>query len=123
MLYLYAKHVNMSTPKPLNFNINIPGATDNRTEEEKATDIAVEVHFKDEPEGVWHEGAFTQDHLLYIDGHEVVRLDLLLRSPDGETIDMEEEYENYRQEQLKVRLHFLARYLAKQASRYNKDGQ
>lgn len=104
----------MSTPKPLNFNINLPGPADTRTEEERSTDIAVKVRFKDEPEDTWHDGAFTQDHTLYVDGHEVVRLDLYLKSPDGEIIDMEEEYENYRQEKLKERLHYAARFLAKQ---------
>ena len=107
----------MSTQtEPLKFNL--PGPKDTRTEAEKEKDIIVRVHFKDEPEGTWHEGAFTDDHMLYIDGHEVTRYDFILEGPDGETIDMEEEYQNYRMENLRKLLHLQARYLAKQTLSY-----
>ena len=110
----------MSTQtQPLNFNI--PGPKDNRTEKQRETDVIVRVRFKDEPEDTWHEGAFSEDHMLYIDGHEVTRYDFLLEGPDGELIDMEEEYQNYRMEKLRERLHLQARYLANQALAYNKE--
>ena len=66
----------------------------------------------------WFSAKFTDDYRLYRTDtmEEITRTDLYLKTEDDdEVVDLEEELENYRRELLQERLHYLARYLAKQA--------
>lgn len=79
-------------------------------------DMLVKARFKDAPEDSWFEVLLTDDQRM-IDkatGQEITRTDLLFKADDDtdEIIDMEAEWETYRLEKLRERLHDEALYLA-----------
>ena len=106
----------MSEMKPTLFRF--PEQKINRTEEEQKNDTKVQVRFKTSGEDDWFSAKFTDDNRLYRTDtlEEITRTDLYLKTEDDdEVVDLEEELENYRRELLQERLHYLARYLVKQA--------
>jgi hypothetical protein len=95
----------------------MPGPKIHRTQEEMENDTSVQARFKTAGEDDWFNAKLTDDHRLYRTDtmEEITRTDLYLKAEfDDEIVDLEEELENYRVELLRERLHFLAKYLAKQ---------
>ena len=79
-------------------------------------DMLVKARYKDAPEDSWFEVLLTDDQRM-IDkatGKEITRTDLLFKADDDtdEIIDMEAEWDEYKTEKIRTRLHDQALYLA-----------
>lgn len=83
-------------------------------------DMLVKARYKDAPEDEWFDVLLTDDQRMYDKktGQEITRTDLQFKADDdAEIIDMEKEWEKYKQEKLRDTLHVMARNLAKQVER------
>lgn len=87
-------------------------------------DMLVKARYKDAPEDEWFEVLLTDDQRMYDKktGQEITRTDLQFKADDDadEIIDMETEWEKYREDKVKDMLHECARYLVKQMRSYDK---
>ena len=87
-------------------------------------DMLVKARYKDAPEDEWFEVLLTDDQRMYDKktGKEITRTDLQFKADDNaeEIIDMEDEWEEYRREELRKFLHEQATYLAWQCRQYDK---
>ena len=85
--------------------------------------MIVLARFKDATEDDWFEVLLDDNQRMYKKetGEEITRTDLLFKGDDDEIIDMEKEWEEYRREKLRDRLHAQASYLAWQ-TRMNQEG-
>lgn len=85
--------------------------------------MLVKARYKDGPEDGWFDVLLTDDQRMYDKetGKEITRTDLQFKTDEDSTdiIDMEDEWEEYRREKLRDMLHEQARYLAKQAAKYD----
>ena len=85
-------------------------------------DMLVKARFKDAPESEWFDVLLTDDHrMLRKDTMaEITRTDLLFKADDDsdEIIDMDKEWEEYKREKVRDRLHDCGMYLAAQAKSY-----
>ncbi len=83
-------------------------------------DMLVKARYKDAPEDEWFDVLLTDDQRMYDKktGQEITRTDLQFKPTDDsdEIIDMEEEWETYKRDQLREAMHRQARYLVKQIS-------
>lgn len=87
-------------------------------------DMLVKARYKDAPEDEWFEVLLTDDQRMFDKktGKEITRTDLQFKADDdGEIIDMEKEWEEYRMGKLRESLHDLALILAKQVRSYSKE--
>ena len=86
--------------------------------------MLVKARYKDAPEDEWFEVLLTDDQRMYDKktGQEITRTDLQFKADDDadEIIDMETEWEKYREDKVKDMLHECARYLVKQMRSYDK---
>ena len=85
-------------------------------------DMIVQAHYKDAPENEWFDVLLTEDHRMYRKDtrEEITRTDLQFRADEDDTdiIDMEEEWERLKMEDLRWDLHDNALFLAEQARKY-----